>query len=386
MTVSGAATSPAGADQGGVQGTVDVGADTADLRFPVLIAVAFSPTQSMQAHVLRDGDAAYVERLKLAASTPAGANAGGVFYREGEPEWLRLATDDPIVKDGLLLYDPVRILAALAGANATLGASEEVEVGGAAAQRYPVEIDPSVVLSAVGLTAARVEIWADGDGRMVRLRVEARESTVDYTVGGFGGDAGIDLPGEGESVTTVPTTAGPGSGGLRPAGPYAPIRTGTTDGVAWGIERAQGTAGSTCWRLNSGAASVEASDANRRCIFPISPDDGPVDAVRFAVRPIGARPLEAVVVLFKGRLGSARFGFRDGTWQDAGYDAGLHALVWVGASGSAPLFLEITLAGGARVACAPGVITSMQEVAALDESGAAEAALQAWACERAEAG
>ena len=381
MTSSGTAISPTGEKQGDVRGTVDAGASESDLHFPLLIAVAFSPTQVMPVHVLRDGATAYLERILLTGSPAEGSAPSSLFYREGEPKWLRLGVDDAMVRNGLLLYDPVRLVAALAAANATLGPPEEAEVGGVAAQRYPVEIDSPAVLSDVGLTAARIAIWADGEGRMVRLRVEARESTVDYTVGDFGGDSGIDLPDEGETMTTVPTTGGVAAGSLVPTGPYAPVRTGSTDGVAWGIERAPGRQGTTCWRLNSGTASVDASEAAARCIAPIFPGESPSAAIRFAVRPVGVGPLEALVVLFKGRLGAARLGFRDATWQDADYDAELDALVWVGSSGSEPLFLEIVLASGATVTCAPGMIMSMRDVAALDVGEAAEAAIQPWACE-----
>jgi hypothetical protein len=146
----------------------------------------------------------------------------------GDPEWIRLSYQEvgvPVAVPGVG-EDPSRAFEYLWGASA---ATEEVgpaTVRGIDTTRYEAELDrrsvlrlapdPDVVeegLEIFGLWGhddpVPVEVWLDGTGRMVRLRVEGRDgdSRVTFTVElwDFGVDAAIETPRDAKAVSITDT-------------------------------------------------------------------------------------------------------------------------------------------------------------------------------------
>ncbi|HEV7525916.1 MAG TPA: hypothetical protein VGP92_13180 [Acidimicrobiia bacterium] len=231
---------------------------------------------------------------------------------------------------------------------------------------------------AVGLwLAATVDLWVDKDARIVRVRITAREGGLQYDVRDYGATVPVAAP-PADQIATQSELKTPA-----PTGPYATVKSGTTAGVTWSVQRAPGTLNTVCWRWQATPPlhqSPLAKPNRPQCQVP--PPAHSIDAsdyVQFAISSDGGGSYDALVVLMPAGVKHLTFGFVGGTTQSLPPEP---LLVWVGPSTPLPAYLGVTLADGTQLDCGAGAVTAVGDLTdpALPGRLEANSAASVWAC------
>ena len=169
---------------------------------------------------------------------------------------------------------------------------------------------------------------------------------------------GVIAPAPSGATGATPTTE------FAPTGAYRTVRSGTTtvDGtqVTWKLRRAPGADGTTCWRFVAKPAAKSAG-ANgpdgARCMFPPAADADPGDQPSFVQS--NARSASYGFVAFTAPKGTTkvRVGTEGGRFRTV---SGSSPYVVVTARD--PLWVNLTLPGGTRLACPAGVLISRSDL------------------------
>ena len=163
---------------------------------------------------------------------------------------------------------------------------------------------------------------------------------------------GVVAPAPSGASGATPTTT------FTPTGAYRTVRSGTTevDGrrVTWKLRRAPGSGGTTCWRFEAKPAA-KAAGANgpdgARCMFPTAADADPVDVPMFVQSNARSAPYGFVAVTAPKGTTKVRVGTEGGRFRTV---SGSSPFVFVSARD--PLWVDLTLPGGTRLACPAGVL------------------------------
>lgn len=163
---------------------------------------------------------------------------------------------------------------------------------------------------------------------------------------------GVVAPTPSGASGATPTTA------FTPTGAYRTVRSGTTevDGrrVTWKLRRAPGSGGTTCWRFDAKPAAKSAGangPAGARCMYPTAPDADPVDVPMFVQSNARSAPYGFVAFTAPKGTTRVRVGTEGGRFRTV---SGSSPFVFV--NGRDPLWVDLTLPGGTRLACPAGVL------------------------------
>lgn len=351
-----------------VTGAVDAGGDPSEERV-ALSAPMLGSNLPTPFHVRRSGDDAYLERAVV--EVPGGVQS---FLTRGpdDPAWVRAGAEHPSLRAILVIHDPLTLLSSLDSADTRTEEGEGDDLA--------VVSEEGALDTVLGLRAAEVTLRVDGEGRLVHVRIDSPNAEAEYTVGGFGSVVDVEPPAEGDSIDESDLPGGEVVGDRPvPDGDLTTAIAGEVGGVPWDLRTAPGTSGTTCWEHRSGDP-LAADPPEVRCIPPGPNGAEPADRVGIAIRPDGGRPLEALVLATPDPVSSASLGFRDGTRSEAARDAGLGVVYWVGTPGTEPWIVTLTLDDGAVFDCAPGEVSSMQDVAGLADEDVADLYGAAWSC------
>lgn len=143
-----------------------------------------------------------------------------------------------------------------------------------------------------------------------------------------------------------------------PTGAYRTVRSGTTevDGrrVTWSLRRAPGSGGTTCWRFEAKPAAKSAganAPKGARCSFAPAADADPVDRPWFVQSNARSAPYGFVAFVAPKGTTKVRVGTEGGRFRTV---TGSSPFVFV--NGRDPLWVDLTLPGGPRLACPAGVL------------------------------
>lgn len=163
---------------------------------------------------------------------------------------------------------------------------------------------------------------------------------------------GVIAPAPTGATGATPTTA------YGPTGPYRTVRSGTTeiDGrrVTWKLRRAPGSGGTTCWRFEAKPAAKSAGSnapGGARCSFAPAADADPVDRPWFVQSNARSAPYGFVAFVAPKGTTKVRVGTEGGRFRTV---TGSSPFVFVSARD--PLWVDLTLPGGPRLACPAGVL------------------------------
>jgi hypothetical protein len=221
-------------------------------------------------------------------------------------------------------------------------------------------------------TGSTVDLWVDGDQRVVRVRVAGDGGGTQYDVTDFGTEVEIEAPAPGDISTETEQPV------VEPSGPFEEVASGTSEGVTWTLLRAPGTYDTTCWRWQATPPLPQVGLPNPdafRCVkVPDSASDVS-DEILFPVIGNGQGSYDALVALVPENTTAATMGFIGGTTQDVPVGA---PFVWVGPPQPLKGYLGLTLDDGTRVDCGAGAITTPDDLTNDAFTGFATTA--AWAC------
>jgi hypothetical protein len=336
-------------------------------RFPIL-----AEGKAYRIQVRRIGEEAWLQRAPASAGA-AGAPAVAVTPR-GQRRWVALPAE-PLEASGILTaYNPALTLDGLARARVPLRRTGRERVRGRDSVRFLARASERTGLLPGG--AERFEVWISTvDGRPTRLRYRLPDGLISYDV--------ASAP-EPQVAAPAPDRIQPPAPGARPepAGAFTEVVAGSAAGVTYRVSVAEGTQGTTCWKVEStppfrSSATMPASGAV--CVVPPQ-RDGELD--ERVVFPIDAGPeagFEMLGVLVPPGA-ELELHFTDGSRRILPLtDSARGFALYVGAPDPAPGFLTVRLAAE-TAGCAPGDITEASELAGLDASGVEALRRYPWAC------
>lgn len=194
--------------------------------------------------------------------------------------------------------------------------------------------------------------------RTGRLRIRALAAGCALAAGVAGATpagaepTGVVTPAPSGASGATPTTA------YGPTGAYRTVRSGTTevDGrrVTWSLRRAPGSGGTTCWRFEAKPAAKSAganAPKGARCSFAPAADADPVDRPWFVQSNARSAPYGFVAFVAPKGTTKVRVGTEGGRFRTV---TGSSPFVFV--NGRDPLWVDLTLPGGPRLACPAGVL------------------------------
>jgi hypothetical protein len=142
-------------------------------------------------------------------------------------------------------------------------------------------------------------------------------------------------------------------------GAYVVARAGSTTGVAWELERANGTSGTTCWRWRARPALTQPGNVDVQCAPPPDPRAPPTDQVEFLVDGNGAGSYDALALTLPAGTRAVELGFVGGRKQT---EPVANPFVWVGPTTPAVAFVHLTLSDGAVVECGAGAVSGFDDL------------------------
>ena len=211
---------------------------------------------------------------------------------------------------------------------------------------------------AMGLwVSSTVDVWVGNDARIVRVRVTAPDGTgTQYDVT-YGARAPVVAPPSGQISTGNETPV------IGPNGPFSTVKSGTSAGVTWALQRATGSQGTVCWKFQATPPLHEQTAANSNAPVCLAPppthSDDPSDYVQFLFAGDGAGSYDALVALMPAGVKSLTLGFVGGHTQTVPPDP---HFVWIGPSNPLPGYLGVTLADGTQLPCGAGAISGVGDL------------------------
>jgi hypothetical protein len=314
------------------------------------------------------GGRAYLQRVAAPSATAASAGPVVIFTR-GAAERPWVSFDVGTTAGALLLrpFNPAALLDQMSRTGAKV-------VGTSTVSGHQVtDIRTTQPLPVMGWwSSVTPDVFVDSHHRVVRVRLTSPIGGVQYDVK-YAKQAKIQPPPSDQIV--VPNAA------VQPvdlAEPYTVATSGTTDGIAWKLERAKGKNGTVCWHWNAKPPLTQVL-SNRpdgaRCIPPPAAGDPPESMVQFAVDGNGSGPYDALAVSLPVGVKALTLGFVGGKTQA---ETPMNLFVWVGPASPAPAYLGVTLANGTKIDCGAGSVSTAADLT--DSSLTDHAAGSPWGC------
>jgi hypothetical protein len=250
-------------------------------------------------------------------------------------------------------FSPARLAAIMASPTAQVASRPGPKIAGSSTTEYYT----SKPLFDVGpWPQASVSLWADSTGRVLKVHISSPSGGADYVVTGYKGQPAVQPPDPGKVVTatTLPPPAA--------AGAYAPVSSGSTNGVTWTLLRAPGTRGTDCWKW-AATPPVKVLDAKAdgsRCYLGAQPGDSVADATVFAVRSAPGGRYSALGIQLPKTATKATLGLAGGKLLPLTPSG--NYLVWVGPPSPLPAYLGVTFSDGKKIQCFAGTNTSPDDL------------------------
>lgn len=282
----------------------------------------------------------YVHRTTSAGDTQLGATLPFVVRPAGGAEWGRT----PLGGLTLPLLDPYVVPALLERLTKT-----NVVLDKTASGTYKSK---APTLLGLDIAGAIVEITVDGSMRPTRVSVHATKASFEYTVS-WKQPAAVEAPPEAQTGPLVPVVEP-----ARPVGEFTPAASGT-DGGAWSLERADGTKGTTCWRVTATPTiALNGTDAaGVRCIAAIAADADPADTVVFVAENARQASRDFAAVVFPKGAHDLVVGYVGGRTAPAAVPTPITTpFVMTAPLLRGPAYLAVTLSSGEFVECGRGAI------------------------------
>jgi hypothetical protein len=294
-----------------------------------------------------------------------------VFSRDESFKPWRAASLGAVLDGVPSAFSPLALLEWIERNNVELEAKGTEQIGDVDATRLTTTRE---ILVGVW-TGSTVDLWVDGEQRVVRVRVAGDGGGTQYDVTDFGAEVEIEAPAEDEVSTETEQPV------VEPSGPFEEVASGTTEGVTWTLLRAPGTEGTSCWRWQATPPLPQVGLPNPdafRCVkAPDMPEEvsDVSDEILFPVIGNGQGSYDALVALVPEDTAAATMGFVGGTTQDVPVSK---PFVWIGPPQPLKGYLGLTLDDGTRVDCGAGAITTPDDLTNDAFTGFATTA--AWAC------
>lgn len=327
-------------------------------------------------------DRVYVERVPV--ETRSATPAGALLERASTDLPWAVYAWDTIAAAVLTPVDPLRLLDSLASVGAGLEAVGEEDVDGVPTTRYRVAGGGSGAAS----RSSTAELWVDVDLRLRRVRAETPVWGVsDYTVTELGAALVVEPP-PADLIADLEADLQE-LAGVKPAGPYEPVRSGTTEGVRWTLLRAPGTSNGFCWRFEADPPLTQVSEAfapfpeGGRCIgSPTASADVDLDErVGIAVDADAVETsYDALVLVLPPDVVSVEMAGPGGGLTPVEIDPASGTAVWVSPSDRPGLLAVVRNGGGQTAMCAPGTITEVDDLVVLDADDVANLRALIWSC------
>jgi hypothetical protein len=218
-------------------------------------------------------------------------------------------------------------------------------------------------------TGATVDLWLDKSDRVVRVKISNPVGGAQYDVTNYGVEVSVTKPPTDQIETQSETVA------TKPDGPFTTVKSGTTNGVTWKLERAKGTNDTTCWRWTATPKLAEQT-AGPRCLKAPAKDATADDQTEFLVNGNGQGSYDALAVALPPGVKSIQLGRVGGKLESVPVQDS--PLVWVGSPSPFPAYLGLTMNNGDIVDCAAGAITTPDDLG--DPRATASAETAAWGC------
>jgi hypothetical protein len=289
---------------------------------------------------------------------------------EKYPPWRSIGVSGGIGKGIPSAFSPAALLEWLRVIHLELVEKGKEDVGSISATRYTSD-KPA---GAVGIwTAATIDVWADEEDRVIRVRIASPTGGTTYDVTDFGVPVEVTAPPKDQisMVSELPV--------IEPAGPYEVVTSGTTNGVTWALERAPGTEDTTCWRFNATPPLVQNNEAGYRCFPPLRPDAEPDEEVEFLAYGNGQGPYDVLAATLPDGVTELRLGFVGSTaTTPLPVPAGDTPLVWLGPPSPLKAHLGVTLEDGSKLDCGAGGVTTADDL--INPQLTNQLNVAAWAC------
>lgn len=374
LGLRGTAVSASGA-RGPVVGTVAGDGSKGTVTFPAFFG---DLTTTVEARWL-DG-VLYLRREPVPAEK-AKANPAS-FYLVAAPgkPWMAV-TLVPVVQLSLAGYDPAAVLQLLRSGKAQLEDRGTTRLGKLEARHFRVQARGLVG----GLAGARpqVELWADDDHVLRRLRIAGPAATITYDLNPGARLPTLAPPPPDQVFPNLAARSAPAD--EQPTGPFEPVASGTSNGVRWTLLRAPAGEGRACWRFDATPAISQAGGVGTgpRCLDAVPAAPAGDDSVRFVVDGDGTGGRDAVAVAVPPGTKRVTLGFEGGRTEDLPLTGGV--AVWVGPPTPIAAYIGVTLSDGTALDCGPGWVTTLDDIAGgLSADQRASLRRAPWACLEAE--
>ncbi len=219
---------------------------------------------------------------------------------------------------------------------------------------------------------ATVDLTIDKRARVVAVQITAPTGGARYTVSDFGARVAVQAP------PAALISRGSELPVKKPAGAFTTVRSGTTNGVTWSLQRAPGTAGTVCWRWKASPPLPEAGlkrPGDPRCVTRAGAHPDPEDTVTFVVDGNGTGSYDALAIELPAGAKDVKLGLVGGKIMPL---AAGPVVVWVGPTEPAKGYLGVTLADGTKLDCGAGAIATPDDLT--DPTVTRDAAAAAWGC------
>jgi hypothetical protein len=299
------------------------------------------------------------------------SEAIALFTRDAQfPPWRTIGISGGVSIAIPAAFSPVALLDWLRTIHVTLTEQGDEEVGSITATRYTSDKPAATV----GLwTNATVDVWADHDDRVIRIRIASPTGGATYDVTDFGSPVDVEAPPTTQISTVSELPA------IEPSAPFEVVISGTDAGVTWALERAPGTEETTCWRFTATPALAQQNEAGYRCLQGLRTDAEPDEQVEFLAYGNGQGSYDALAVTLPDGVNELGLGFVGSTSTiDVPVPTEETPLVWVGPPSPLKAYLGVTLADGSKLDCGAGGVTTADDL--INPQLTDMLYLSAWAC------
>lgn len=320
-----------------------------------------------------DADA-WIKMMESAAPPFLGV-PGLVIRPAGYPTpWIAITPTPRTVQDQIALpFDPAALLDAIATDDAiVLARNGESDVDGTPRARYTANFEAAQAL-VIGVST--LSVWIDADGVPLRIAFKATSGAAgEYDITADGSALDVTPPDAAliEPTQTIPVATAD----------YAEIASGEADGVTYRILRAPADRNWWCWKVESEPAYEpfdELGDDGGLCVPGIETSGDPAD--QFAL------PLDSVgdgydMLGMQVPPGSTLQMYRVDEF-DAPIDVPVDAnglALYVGPSATPGVFVQLTLADGEVMLCAPGEISNYRDYVGVTPEMGKLLLSQPWNC------
>ncbi len=200
---------------------------------------------------------------------------------------------------------------------------------------------------------------------------------VGVAVSGCGSSSGKTIP------FAPPTTGAPpfsALGSAKPAGAFTELAHDTNDGLSWKLSQAPGTAGATCWKLETGP-SVDLILSQVECRYPTNPKATDDFNTEWPFETGAKTDHDIFVAFVRKPIKDAQFQFvGDKTAKPVYIDKKNGVVVWAGKSRPFMAAAQITMPDNSKIDCGPGDIQAAAQLADKSQRQILKARQFVWTC------